>query len=138
MPQTCSTWVPGAFALLSAKGLPEVVLLCAPASETEWYCVCDKGAFTIDCLVFVDMVCELVSLTPEMVERGQRFQDKARMHSEDFSSVAAAAAVRAELVRARHKSCRACKANLLDYFEPTPFEWPTATGWESRATVSIL
>ena len=104
IPQTCSTWVPGAFAYLSATGLSEVVLLCAPASETEWYCMRDQGAFTIDCLVFVDMGCELVSLTPEMVERGQRFQDQARMHSEDFSSVAAVAAVRAELARARLKS----------------------------------
>ena len=50
-------WLPGAFTSLASRSGPEVVILCAPVTETEWYCLSEQSALTIDGLFVADMGC---------------------------------------------------------------------------------
>ncbi len=131
-------WLPGAFTSLASCSGPEVVLLCAPVTETEWYCLSEQSALTIDGLFVADMGCEVHSVTPEVLDRGTRMQDIARSRQEEFSAIVLVAAFRAEVERARLEARRAHVHNFNDYAEPSPVEWPTREGWESQTSLWML
>ena len=134
----CGAWLPGAYTSLASHSGTEVVILCAPVTETEWYCLSEQSVLTTDGLFVADMGCEVHCVTPEVVDRGKRLQDIARSRQEEFSAIVLVAAFRAEVERARRDARRAHVHNFNDYAEPSPFEWPTTEGWESQTTIWML
>ena len=110
MPSTSSrrhgAWLPGAFTSLISWSGPIVVLLCAPVAETEWYCLSEQSAFTIEGLFVADMSGEMQSITPEVLDRGTRLRDLAWSRRVEFSAIVLVAAFRAEVTRARRDGRR--------------------------------
>jgi len=129
---------PGDVTVLTASGRPVVGILCAPLTDTEWYCHAGENAFSTDGLFLADVTCEVQNVSAEDVRRGGRLLELAQRHHEALSATIATAAFRAAKGRVdRHLRPVSVDA-LVDYFEPNPFEWPSIDGWESQVRVWTL
>ena len=131
-------WLPRAVKNLMSRSGSVLVLLCAPVAETEWYCLSEQSELTMDGLFVADIADEALSITPEVLDRGARLQDRARSRKEEFSAIVLVAAFRAEVTRARRDGMRRCFDSFNDYVEPNPFEWPTRDERASQTSIWML
>ena len=125
--------VPGAVIALVAIGSPNVVILCAPVTDEEWYCHKGEDTFGVDGLFVADTNCEAECLCASTIGRVDCLLERARIHNDAFSIVVATAAFRAAKDRARKNRTRISADALGDYFEVDPFGWAPADGRQSRA-----